>query len=94
MKTFVVTAHIELISRLKPIPPQQPVQTGLLRLEIPAKNEEEARTKARAFLMGKVAIVVDECTLKPAGNGVPKAGGSFQAIMDDFKDIFKNWKKP
>jgi hypothetical protein len=93
LKTFIVTTHVVVGRKLIPIPPQQPIQTGLLRLEIPAHSEEEARIKARRFLMGKVAVVIDECRLKPEKEPAPAdAAKSFEQILHDFKDIFKNWK--
>lgn len=91
MKTFIVTAHIELTSKLKPIPPQEPVKTGLIRMEIKADSEEEAHTKARRFIHNKTAIVIDTCNTKPEQEDKPPANPTDDP-WGPFRDIFSNWK--
>ena len=89
MATFIITAHIEFPSKT------QPIQTGVIRMEIPAENEAEAREKAQAFIGRKLSVVVDGCENKAdakakelAADLLKKFGGAGVDSPQGFKDAF------
>lgn len=75
MPTFIITAHIEFPSK------SHSIQTGQIRMEIPADSVSEAHIKARSFIQGKTKVVIDKCENKANKEWV-------DGIFDQFKDIF------
>jgi len=77
MKKFIVTARIQFPTKAG----AAPIETGLIRMEIPAEDEPGARSKARAFITSKLTVGIDSC--------VSQDDKEFQATMKQFGDIFK-----
>lgn len=84
MPTFIVTARIEFPSK------QQAIQTGQIRMEIPADSVSEAHIKARAFITSKLKVVIDSCENKERKAFADSILGGLDGFPQDFKDIFKN----
>jgi hypothetical protein len=87
MKPFIITAHIEFGGKLKRNPDQPPIRTGLIRMEIKAESEDEARSMANTFIQAKTTIIVDSCEPKPAEEA-KFDDGDFKDAFQKFRDLF------
>lgn len=86
MPTFIITAHIEFPSKT------QPIQTGQIRMEIPAESEDEARIKAMAFITSKTRVAIEKCENKERKAFAESILGA-AGFPQDFKDIFNGFGK-
>ncbi|UOR07197.1 hypothetical protein MUN82_08880 [Hymenobacter aerilatus] len=88
MHTYIITAHIEFPSKT------QPIQTGHIRMEIPAESEDEARIKAMKFITSKTKVVIEKCENKKNKEWMDSMmdmlkGSGSKSDLSGFGDIFK-----
>ena len=91
IQTYVITAHIEFPSKT------QPIQTGQIRMEIPAASEDEARIKAMSFISAKTKVVIEKAENKATKDWLDSmlkmASGVNPGMGQAFGDAFKGFGK-
>lgn len=72
-KKFIVTGHLQFAGIAST------ALTGQIRVTVPAKTQQEAEEKFKAFILAKAQPVVNSC----------KEQGPFDEVEKALRDIFK-----